>query len=128
MAGAAYAAVSCGSCRGRGCNPAGDRTPFIYQEKLEVSAVSTNHAWTEEELERAQELHSDGLPWSAIAETLDREFKTGRTARAVKTMINRSLYEMGVRSKAQADRMRDLSDRYYAAAKEAGVDTSRWRW
>ena len=90
--------------------------------------MSTNHAWTEEELERAQELHSDGLPWSEIAEMLDREFKTGRTDRAVKTMINRSLYEMGVRSKAQADRMRDLADRYYAAAKEAGIDTSRWRW
>lgn len=90
--------------------------------------MSTNHAWTEEELERAQELHADSWSWSAIAETLDREFKTGRTDRAVKTMINRSLYEMGVRSKAQADRMRDLSDQYYAAAKEAGVDTSRWRW
>ena len=90
--------------------------------------MSTNHEWTEEELECAQELHADDWEWSAIAEMLNRKFKTGRTARAVKTMINRSLYEMGVRSKAQADRMRDLSDRYYAAAKEAGIDTSRWRW
>lgn len=90
--------------------------------------MSTNHAWTEEELERALELHADGCAWFEIAGTIHREFKTGRTERAVKTMIHRSLYEMGVRSQNQADRMRDLADRYYAAAREARIDTSRWRW